>query len=92
MPYQPYTTILNGPTTFTVALNMKMVYLTVTGRSATATNILANNPIIGAPAPSAITILNNEVRNFIGPFGGYLERIEIDVPAGGSVEIAVQRD
>ena len=94
MPYQPYTTTLNGPTTFNVTLDMRIVYLTINGRSATATNVLANNPlpVVGAPAPSDVTILDKEKRTFIGPFGGYLERITIEVPAGGIVELQIERD
>ena len=94
MPYQPYTTTLNGPATFNVTLDMRIVYLSIMGRSGTATNVLADNPLPvgGAPAPSDITILDKEQMIFIGPFGGYLERISINVPAGGKVELKIERD
>lgn len=90
MPYQPYTKQLIGPTVFTVNVTMRFVYMSMMGRSATASAVLANNQAPGAPVPGAVQLRNNEVLNFTGPDGGYLERITVTVPAGGIVDIAAE--
>jgi len=90
MPYQPYTTILT-PGTYTITASMGISNLSLIGKSATASQILANNPITGLPAPATINLADGQIINLIGANGGPVENIVVTVPLGGIVNVIANR-
>lgn len=92
MPYQPYTTQLNILGTYTITAAMGISNLSLIGKSATVSQIFANNPIPGLPVPVAIDLGDGQIVNLIGANGGPVENVSIIVPAGGIVNVIANRN
>lgn len=91
MPYQPYTTKLT-PGVYPITVAMGISNLSLIGRSATVSQIFANNAIPGLPAPAAIDLDDVAIVNLIGANGGPVENVTITVPVGGLVDVIANRN